>query len=79
MDNHPGLSGSGFTVLSWKLEETSPGKGALRRFRPLIARARHLLDAYLKEERRTLTEGGSHACAVCEYYRGDVCCDRRQA
>jgi len=44
-----------------------------------LSQARHLLDAYLKEERRTLPEGGSHACTVCEYYQGDVCCGRRQA
>ena len=42
-----------------------------------LSQARRLLDAFLKEERRTLPEGGSHACTVCEYYRSDVCCGRR--
>ncbi|MEJ2166977.1 MAG: hydroxymethylglutaryl-CoA lyase [Desulfobacterales bacterium] len=41
-----------------------------------LSQARHLLDAYLREERRTLPEGGSQACAVCEFYQGEVCCGR---
>jgi hydroxymethylglutaryl-CoA lyase len=41
-----------------------------------LSQARHLLDAFLKEERRTLPEGGSHACTACEFYRNDVCCGR---
>lgn len=43
-----------------------------------LSQARHLLDAYLKEERRTLPDGGSHACAVCEFYQDEVCCGRRK-
>jgi hydroxymethylglutaryl-CoA lyase len=41
-----------------------------------LSQARRILDAFLKEERRTLPEGGSHACTVCEFYRNDVCCGR---
>jgi len=41
-----------------------------------LSQARHLLDAFLKEEHLTLPAGGSHACAVCEFYQGDVCCGR---
>jgi hydroxymethylglutaryl-CoA lyase len=41
-----------------------------------LSQARHQLDAYLKEERRTLPVGGSQACAVCEFYQGEVCCGR---
>jgi len=41
-----------------------------------LSQARHLLDAFLKEEHRTLPAGGSQACAVCEFYQGDVCCGR---
>jgi hydroxymethylglutaryl-CoA lyase len=41
-----------------------------------LSQARHLLDAYLKEERRTLPAGGSQACTICEFYQNDVCCGR---
>ena len=41
-----------------------------------LLQARCLLDAFLKEERRTLPKGGSHACTVCEFYQDDVCCGR---
>jgi hydroxymethylglutaryl-CoA lyase len=41
-----------------------------------LSQARRLLDAFLKEDRRTLPEGGSHACTVCEFFRSDVCCGR---
>ena len=42
-----------------------------------LSHARHLLDPYLVEERRTLPEEDSPACAACEYSTGDVCCRRR--
>ena len=41
-----------------------------------LSQARHLLDPFLKERYRTVPEGGSHACTVCEFYRRDVCCGR---
>jgi hydroxymethylglutaryl-CoA lyase len=41
-----------------------------------LSQARHLLDPFLKAERRTLPKGGSHACTVCEFYQSDVCCGR---
>jgi hydroxymethylglutaryl-CoA lyase len=43
-----------------------------------LSQAGRLLAAFLKEEHRTLPEGGSHACTVCEFYQGDVCCGRRK-
>jgi hydroxymethylglutaryl-CoA lyase len=42
-----------------------------------LSHARHLLDPFLVEDRRTLPEDGSPACAACEYSTGDVCCRRR--
>lgn len=42
-----------------------------------LSHARHLLDPFLVEERRTLPDDGSPACAACEYSTGDVCCRRR--
>ena len=43
-----------------------------------LSQARGLLGAFLNQERRTLPKGGSQACAVCEFYRDDVCCGRWQ-
>ena len=41
-----------------------------------LSQARHLLDAYLKEQRRSRPAEGSHACTICEFRQGDVCCAR---
>ena len=41
-----------------------------------LLEARHLLDPFLIEERRTIPEGGSHNCATCEYFTENVCCGR---
>jgi hydroxymethylglutaryl-CoA lyase len=42
-----------------------------------LTHARCLLDSFLTENRRTLPKEGSHACATCEFYTGNVCCGRR--
>jgi hydroxymethylglutaryl-CoA lyase len=42
-----------------------------------LAHARRLLNSFLMEKRRALPKEGSHACAVCEFYTGNVCCGRR--
>jgi hydroxymethylglutaryl-CoA lyase len=41
-----------------------------------LARARHLLDPFLVDERRTLPKDGSPACAACEFSDGEQCCGR---
>jgi hydroxymethylglutaryl-CoA lyase len=41
-----------------------------------LSQARRLLDPFLADERRSLPEDGSPACAVCEFSTGDVCCRR---
>jgi len=41
-----------------------------------LSQARHILDPFLKKRHRTLPEGGSHACTVCEFNRHDACCGR---
>ncbi len=41
-----------------------------------LARARHLLDPFLVDERRTLPKDGSPACAACEFSDGERCCGR---
>ena len=41
-----------------------------------LSEARHLLDPFLKDDRRTLPRDGSRACATCEFSTGDVCCKR---
>ncbi len=42
-----------------------------------LSQARRLLDPFLVDERRSLPEDGSPACAACEYARNNVCCQRR--
>ena len=42
-----------------------------------LRRARHLLDPFLRDERRALPKDGSPACLDCEYYAGEVCCGLR--
>ena len=42
-----------------------------------LSQARRLLDAFLVDDRRTLPEDGSPACAACEFSKGDVCCRPR--
>jgi hydroxymethylglutaryl-CoA lyase len=44
-----------------------------------LRQARHLLDPFLVDERRTLPKDGSPACADCEYYAGEICCGQREA
>jgi hydroxymethylglutaryl-CoA lyase len=41
-----------------------------------LSQARHLLDPFLKVGHRTLPDGGSLACTVCEFQRRDGCCRR---
>jgi hypothetical protein len=44
-----------------------------------LVNARRALNPFLLEQRRTVPAGGSIACAVCEFYRDDVCCGRVDA
>ena len=44
-----------------------------------LANARRNLDPFLLEQRRTVPAGGSIACALCEFNKGDVCCGRMDA
>jgi len=44
-----------------------------------LLHARHLLNSFLKDERRTVPDGGSQACMTCEFYREETCCGRRDA
>ncbi|MFZ0612474.1 MAG: hydroxymethylglutaryl-CoA lyase [Desulfobacterales bacterium] len=44
-----------------------------------LSRARHLLDPFLTEDRRSMPEDGSPACAACEFSRDDTCCRRPEA
>jgi len=41
-----------------------------------LAQARHLLDPFLMDDRRTLPKDGSPACAACEFSKGATCCSR---
>jgi hydroxymethylglutaryl-CoA lyase len=43
----------------------------------ILSQARHLLDPFLVDERRSLPLDGSPACAACEFSRNAVCCRRR--
>lgn len=43
-----------------------------------LLQARRLLDPFLVEQRRTLPDGGSNACATCEFFKDNVCCGRNQ-
>ena len=43
-----------------------------------LLQARRLLDQYLVEERRTLPENGSQACATCEFSTDHHCCGRNR-
>jgi hydroxymethylglutaryl-CoA lyase len=39
-----------------------------------LSQARRLLDPFLTDDRRSLPEDGSPACAACEFSTGNVCC-----
>ena len=41
-----------------------------------LSQARRLLDPFLVDDRRSLPEDGSPACAACEFSRNNVCCRR---
>lgn len=41
-----------------------------------LSQARRLLDSFLVDDRRSLPEDGSPACAACEFSRNNVCCRR---
>jgi hydroxymethylglutaryl-CoA lyase len=41
-----------------------------------LAQARHLLDPFLMDDRRTLPKDGSPACAACEFSKRETCCGR---
>ncbi len=43
-----------------------------------LSQARRLLDPFLVKERRTLPDGGSNACATCEFFKDNVCCGRNR-
>jgi len=43
-----------------------------------LLHARRLLDSFLKDERRTLPDGGSQACMTCKFYSEDTCCGRQE-
>jgi len=42
-----------------------------------LRQARRLLGSFLKDERRTLPDGGSQACMTCEHYSEETCCGRQ--
>ena len=42
-----------------------------------LSQARRLLDSFLVDERRSLPEDGSPACAACEFFTDTICCRRR--
>jgi len=44
-----------------------------------LLHARRLLDSFLKDERRTVPDGGSQACMTCEFYSETTCCGRQDA
>ena len=44
-----------------------------------LLQARRVLDSFLKDERRTLPDGGSQACMTCEFYSEETCCGRQEA
>ena len=44
-----------------------------------LRQARHLLDPFLVDERRSLPKNGSPACADCEFFAGEICCGRGEA
>jgi hydroxymethylglutaryl-CoA lyase len=39
-----------------------------------LSKARHLLDPFLVDNRRSLPKNGSPACAACQYSTAEVCC-----
>ena len=41
-----------------------------------LTRARHLLDPFLVDDRRSLPRDGSPACTACEFSDGEFCCRR---
>ncbi|MGD8368075.1 MAG: hydroxymethylglutaryl-CoA lyase [Desulfobacterales bacterium] len=43
-----------------------------------LTRARHLLDPFVTDDRRTLPDEDLPACTYCEYATGPVCCKRRE-
>ena len=43
-----------------------------------LLHARRLLDSFLKDERRTLPDGGSQACMTCKFYSEETCCGRQE-
>jgi hydroxymethylglutaryl-CoA lyase len=44
--------------------------------RQRLIRALNHIDPYLEDDRRTLPEDGSPACAACQFSTGKVCCQR---
>ena len=43
-----------------------------------LLHARRLLDSFLKDQRRTLPDGGSQACMTCKFYSEETCCGRQE-
>lgn len=71
----PGATGN---VATEALVEALANKGAVVGVDlEKLSHARRLLDPFLVDERRSLPEDGSPACAACEFSRNNVCCRRR--
>jgi hydroxymethylglutaryl-CoA lyase len=70
----PGATGN---VATEALVEALESKGAVvGADLEKLSQARRLLDPFLVDDRRSLPEDGSPACAVCEFSTSDVCCRR---
>jgi hydroxymethylglutaryl-CoA lyase len=44
-----------------------------------LSRASRILDPFLRYDQRSQPDKDSQACAVCEHFRGDGCCQRKAA
>jgi len=71
----PGATGNVATEAVVKALEDSGGKVGVNLQK--LAQARRLLDPFLDEDRRSLPENGSPACAACQFSEGEVCCQRQ--
>jgi len=70
----PGATGNVATEALVKALEEKGGKAGvdLRK----LSQARHLLNPFLIEVRRSLPKKGSPACAACRFSTREVCCQR---
>ena len=44
-----------------------------------LSRASRILDPFLRDDQRSQPDKDSQACAVCEHFTGDGCCQREAA